>query len=130
MFSFISSQVPDCIDKLAQAGIKIWVLTGDKMETAINIGYQFLGITLKYYLLLRFLHTVFLQSFPLYEPFCMYFFDSFSCSLLRQDMKQIIINLETPEIHLLEKTGEKDAIVKVNKKGNNKDIGIFLNGCY
>ncbi|CBI27109.3 unnamed protein product, partial [Vitis vinifera] len=31
--------VPDCIDKLAQAGIKIWVLTGDKMETAINIGF-------------------------------------------------------------------------------------------
>ncbi|XP_073136105.1 putative phospholipid-transporting ATPase 9 [Henckelia pumila] len=31
--------VPECIDKLAQAGIKIWVLTGDKMETAINIGY-------------------------------------------------------------------------------------------
>ncbi|CAK9154288.1 unnamed protein product [Ilex paraguariensis] len=31
--------VPECIDKLAKAGIKIWVLTGDKMETAINIGY-------------------------------------------------------------------------------------------
>ncbi|PIA61968.1 hypothetical protein AQUCO_00200157v1 [Aquilegia coerulea] len=31
--------VPDCIDKLAQAGIKIWVLTGDKLETAVNIGY-------------------------------------------------------------------------------------------
>ncbi|GER50453.1 ATPase E1-E2 type family protein / haloaciddehalogenase-like hydrolase family protein [Striga asiatica] len=31
--------VPECVDKLAQAGIKIWVLTGDKMETAINIGY-------------------------------------------------------------------------------------------
>ncbi|KAJ4848217.1 putative phospholipid-transporting ATPase 9 [Turnera subulata] len=31
--------VPACIDKLAQAGIKIWVLTGDKMETAINIGF-------------------------------------------------------------------------------------------
>ncbi|XP_057841905.1 probable phospholipid-transporting ATPase 4 isoform X2 [Cryptomeria japonica] len=30
--------VPGCIDKLAQAGIKIWVLTGDKEETAINIG--------------------------------------------------------------------------------------------
>ncbi|PKA56458.1 Putative phospholipid-transporting ATPase 4 [Apostasia shenzhenica] len=30
--------VPRCIDKLAQAGLKIWVLTGDKMETAINIG--------------------------------------------------------------------------------------------
>lgn len=31
--------VPECIDKLAKAGIKIWILTGDKMETAINIGY-------------------------------------------------------------------------------------------
>lgn len=31
--------VPECIDKLAQAGLKIWVLTGDKMETAINIGF-------------------------------------------------------------------------------------------
>ncbi|KAI4381859.1 hypothetical protein MLD38_007887 [Melastoma candidum] len=32
--------VPQCIDKLAQAGLKIWVLTGDKMETAINIGFS------------------------------------------------------------------------------------------
>ncbi|KAL2935900.1 putative phospholipid-transporting ATPase 9 [Bienertia sinuspersici] len=31
--------VPECIEKLAQAGIKFWVLTGDKMETAINVGY-------------------------------------------------------------------------------------------
>ncbi|XP_011047309.1 PREDICTED: putative phospholipid-transporting ATPase 8 isoform X2 [Populus euphratica] len=31
--------VPECIDKLAKATIKIWVLTGDKMETAVNIGY-------------------------------------------------------------------------------------------
>ncbi|CAK7328063.1 unnamed protein product [Dovyalis caffra] len=31
--------VPACIDRLAQARIKIWVLTGDKMETAVNIGY-------------------------------------------------------------------------------------------
>ncbi|VFQ69749.1 unnamed protein product [Cuscuta campestris] len=49
--------VPQCIDKLAQAGLKIWVLTGDKMETAINIG--------------------------------------FSCSLLRQGMKQICILANT-----------------------------------
>lgn len=35
---FLLMQVPECIDKLAQAGLKIWVLTGDKMETAINIG--------------------------------------------------------------------------------------------
>lgn len=47
--------VPQCIDKLAQAGLKLWVLTGDKMETAINIGY--------------------------------------SCSLLRQGMKQICITI-------------------------------------
>jgi phospholipid-translocating ATPase len=31
--------VPECIDRLAQAGLKIWVLTGDKQETAINIGF-------------------------------------------------------------------------------------------
>lgn len=31
-------QVPECIDRLAQAGLKLWVLTGDKQETAINIG--------------------------------------------------------------------------------------------
>lgn len=52
--------VPRCIDKLAQAGLKIWVLTGDKMETAINIG--------------------------------------FSCSLLRQGMKQICISTMNTEL--------------------------------
>ncbi|KAJ3114193.1 hypothetical protein HK100_001733, partial [Physocladia obscura] len=31
--------VPETIATLAKAGIKIWVLTGDKMETAINIGF-------------------------------------------------------------------------------------------
>jgi len=31
--------VPECIGTLREAGIKIWVLTGDKLETAINIGY-------------------------------------------------------------------------------------------
>ena len=30
--------VPECIACLAEAGVKIWVLTGDKEETAINIG--------------------------------------------------------------------------------------------
>ncbi|XWS69846.1 hypothetical protein CRYUN_Cryun04dG0213300 [Craigia yunnanensis] len=74
----LQNGVPDCIDKLAQAGIKLWVLTGDKMETAINIGY--------------------------------------ACSLLRQGMKQIIINLDTPEIQSLEKTGDKEAITKASRK--------------
>ncbi|KAI8375650.1 hypothetical protein EDC96DRAFT_541090 [Choanephora cucurbitarum] len=31
--------VPKCIEDLRHAGIKVWVLTGDKLETAINIGY-------------------------------------------------------------------------------------------
>ena len=31
--------VPEAVDRLAKAGINIWVLTGDKVETAINIGY-------------------------------------------------------------------------------------------
>mmetsp|Transcript_21814 Transcript_21814/g.65378 ORF Transcript_21814/g.65378 Transcript_21814/m.65378 type:complete len:1209 (-) Transcript_21814:23-3649(-) len=31
---------PDTIADLARAGIKLWVLTGDKRETAINIGYS------------------------------------------------------------------------------------------
>ncbi|XP_069187233.1 phospholipid-transporting ATPase ID isoform X2 [Procambarus clarkii] len=32
--------VPQTIANLAVAGIKIWVLTGDKQETAVNIGYS------------------------------------------------------------------------------------------
>ncbi|KAK9864093.1 hypothetical protein WJX84_000818 [Apatococcus fuscideae] len=31
--------VPECIEHLANAGIRIWILTGDKQETAINIGF-------------------------------------------------------------------------------------------
>ncbi|ODQ63352.1 phospholipid-translocating P-type ATPase [Nadsonia fulvescens var. elongata DSM 6958] len=32
--------VPDSIALLGMAGIKLWVLTGDKLETAINIGFS------------------------------------------------------------------------------------------
>ncbi|CCF55679.1 hypothetical protein KAFR_0A02410 [Kazachstania africana CBS 2517] len=32
--------VPESISLLAEAGIKLWVLTGDKVETAINIGFS------------------------------------------------------------------------------------------
>ncbi|KAH9632831.1 hypothetical protein HF086_005886 [Spodoptera exigua] len=32
--------VPETIANLSMAGIKVWVLTGDKQETAINIGYS------------------------------------------------------------------------------------------
>ncbi|MCO5558138.1 hypothetical protein L7F22_011715 [Adiantum nelumboides] len=70
--------VPECIDKLALAGLKIWVLTGDKVETAINIG--------------------------------------FACSLLRQDMKQIVVSLDTPSVKSAEELNDKSAIVKVSKE--------------
>ncbi|KAL1857370.1 drs2 neo1 protein [Paecilomyces lecythidis] len=32
--------VPDAIDKLRRANIKLWMLTGDKRETAINVGHS------------------------------------------------------------------------------------------
>ena len=35
----IQEGVPEAIATLRAAGIKVWVLTGDKQETAINIGY-------------------------------------------------------------------------------------------
>ncbi|PVU87927.1 hypothetical protein BB561_006121 [Smittium simulii] len=35
----LQEKVADCIASLRSAGIKVWVLTGDKMETAINIGF-------------------------------------------------------------------------------------------
>lgn len=35
----IQEKVPETITALRAAGIKVWVLTGDKQETAINIGY-------------------------------------------------------------------------------------------
>ncbi|KAG0480740.1 hypothetical protein HPP92_011598 [Vanilla planifolia] len=80
----LQNGVPECIDKLAQAGIKIWVLTGDKMETAINIG--------------------------------------FACSLLRQGMKQITITLDTPDIVILEKQENKDALAKASKDSVTRQI--------
>ncbi|XP_011618230.1 phospholipid-transporting ATPase VD isoform X1 [Takifugu rubripes] len=35
----LQEEVPETIEALQRAGIKLWVLTGDKMETAINIAY-------------------------------------------------------------------------------------------
>ncbi len=36
----LQNGVPETIDKLRRAKIKIWMLTGDKRETAINIGHS------------------------------------------------------------------------------------------
>ena len=33
--------VLECINKLAQAGRKLWVMTGDKTETAVNIEFAY-----------------------------------------------------------------------------------------
>ena len=42
--------VPETIAKLEKAGIKLWVLTGDKRETAIEIGYSTRVLTSKMHL--------------------------------------------------------------------------------
>ena len=52
--------VPRCIETLMEAGLRLWVLTGDKQETAVNIG--------------------------------------FACGLLKTEMVQYILNVETPEV--------------------------------
>lgn len=36
----LQANVDKTIDAIKKAGIKVWVLTGDKIETAINIGYS------------------------------------------------------------------------------------------
>ena len=36
----LQDQVPNTIHDLRRGGIKVWMLTGDKFETAENIGYS------------------------------------------------------------------------------------------
>ena len=36
----LQDNVADVISSIREAGIKFWVLTGDKIETAINIGFS------------------------------------------------------------------------------------------
>ena len=36
----LQSGVPEAIISIKAAGINLWLLTGDKIETAINIGYS------------------------------------------------------------------------------------------
>lgn len=34
----VQDGVPEAIQSLLEAGIRVWMITGDKQETAINIG--------------------------------------------------------------------------------------------
>lgn len=36
----LQDEVGDTLEFIKAAGIKVWVLTGDKIETAINIGFS------------------------------------------------------------------------------------------
>ena len=36
----LQEEVGDTIKSIKEAGIKFWMLTGDKLETAINIGFS------------------------------------------------------------------------------------------
>ena len=44
----LQKKVPETIKHLRQAGIKIWVLTGDKITTLVNIGLSCNLIFIKY----------------------------------------------------------------------------------
>lgn len=77
------------------------------------IDYIFLQIT--YYSYFKFFVT---------NSFCKFY--RYACSLLRQDMKQIVISLDLPDINALSKQGNKEAVEKVqNPKAKNHDILFF-----
>lgn len=80
--------VPETIFNLAKANIKIWVLTGDKQETAINIGY--------------------------------------SCKLLTEDMKEVLIIDAEEEEEVLEQLKDANekidsAMTEFNERGDQAD---------
>ncbi|KAJ3018596.1 hypothetical protein HKX48_002791 [Thoreauomyces humboldtii] len=53
----LQEQVPECITLLRSAGIKLWVLTGDKLETALNISFAANLLTSSQTLLILRAHT-------------------------------------------------------------------------
>jgi phospholipid-translocating ATPase len=68
--------VPEAIEMLHRAGIKLWILTGDKLQTAIEIGE--------------------LPS-PCYPDAGLIPGIGFSCNLLKNDMEIMIIAADNPE---------------------------------
>lgn len=78
----LQTGVPETIATLSQAGIKLWVLTGDKRETAIEIGYSTKVLTSNMHLTqvadqgadyvraqcaMEFMHLVKAGKLPLYQ---------------------------------------------------------------
>ncbi len=49
--------VPEAIEEFQNAGIKVWMLTGDKMETAENIGFSSKMFNEKMYIFKMSTHT-------------------------------------------------------------------------
>lgn len=107
--------VPACIETLARAGIKIWVLTGDKMETAINIAYGM-------WYLKNWCFFIALHSCIFNCVICFAFFTLLSdivhlilflkfaaaCNLINNEMKQFIISSETDAIREVENRVSKE----------------------
>lgn len=79
--------VPETIEALRKAGMQVWVITGDKQETAVNIGYSCnlfsqqdeviylntesqVSYTLSFHLTTRILATFLSCSFVFYKLLC------------------------------------------------------------
>jgi magnesium-transporting ATPase (P-type) len=97
--------VPDTIFNLAKAEMKIWVLTGDKQETAINIG------TL----------TSVSRSLTLRELTCS--ITGFACSLLTSTMTILIVNANDDE-----ETGLQLRHALTQKETGQGDFGLVIDG--
>jgi magnesium-transporting ATPase (P-type) len=81
--------VPQCIERLARAGIKIWVLTGDKVGKFISIKFLF-----RFFSILLILETAYNIGL--------------SCRLLTNDM----------EIQIIEEESENDVAAKLDEVRN------------
>ncbi|KAF3662676.1 Phospholipid-transporting ATPase 3 [Capsicum annuum] len=103
--------VPECIDTLFRAGIKMWVLTGDKLETAINIAYGWqLGINDRQF-------SIFFKfRFYLHHLILVSFVSMSACKLINNSMKQFIISSEIDAIREVEDRGDQVELARFMKE--------------
>lgn len=78
------------------------------METAINVGY---ALSLKFQFSCK---TVYCFCSDLLLSY------SYACSLLREGMRKIVINIESNQAKASEKVSDKSAIYKVSLKASCK----------